>query len=203
MSICIAAAWKCFIGGAVLKMKMMKLAVTIISLFLIGLAFYPTQRAEAGLPEQALSALKTLVKFLYSLASTLFPFISVFINTAGALIAGLFATSPEFFSGFLAGFIVMVLMGYVLFGILFPHSWFCMLILFLFGFPICIFDPIFVISLFFSIPIGVIVGLILGILSLSNIKTPAEQANIPLGALATGTVRREGGKWVIYPPAGG
>jgi len=184
-------------------MKMMKIAVIIISLFLIGLVFYPVPQVQATAAEQALGIAKTIVKFLYSLASTLFPFISVGINTIGALIAGLFATSPEFFSGFLVGFIIMVLMGYILLGIPFPHSWFCMAITSLFGVPICIFDPIFLISLPGGCIMGIVAGILLGILNLTNIKTPAEQANIPLGALATGTVRREGGKWVIYPPTGG
>ena len=202
MSICIVVVRKCFIGGAVLKMKMMKLAVITISLFLIGLAIHPTEqvKAQEGAAGQALGIVKSIISGFYSLITQIVPFISVFINTGGALIAGLFATSPEFFSGFIPGFVAMVLMGYLLLAWL-PTPFFALLITFFTGFPAMIVDiPLFYISLLWGLPVGVVVGFILGILNLANIPTPAEQANIPIEALATGTVRREGGEWVIYPP---
>ena len=192
------AAWKCDVGGENI-MQMKSLGVVIISLALIGLIFYPAPKVEAQetLAEQILGIIKFIVNAIYSLISQLLPFVTVIISTFGALLAGLFATSPEFFSAFIAGFVCMIMMGYIAFGMFFPHSWIALLITFLTGFPICILDPIMWISFIVSIPIGIIVGIILGVFNLMNLKTPAEKMNIPLEDLSLGTMYREDGEWKI------
>ena len=185
-------------------MQMKRLGVVIISLALIGLIFYPAPKVMAAesLAEQLLGLAKMIVGMIYSLISQLLPFLTVIISTFGALLAGLFATSPEFFSAFIAGFVCMIMMGYITFGIPFPHSWIALLITFLTGFPICILDPIMWISLIASIPIGIIVGIILGAFNLMNLKTPAEQMKIPLKELSVGTIHRESGEWIIKTTGG-
>ena len=192
------ATWECDVGGENI-MQMKRLGVLIISLALIGLIFYPAPKVEAQdtLAEQVLGIIKFIANAIYSLISQLMPFITVIISTLGALLAGLFATSPEFFSAFIAGFVCMIMMGYMVFGMFFPHSWIALLITFLTGFPICILDPIMWISFIVSIPVGLIVGIILGAFNLMNLKTPAEQMNIPLEELSQGTIHREDGEWII------
>ena len=174
----------------------MKFLVVILSLAMIGLMFYPAP-VEADMASQLLGILKLIVGITYSLISQLLPFLTVIISTFGALLAGLFATSPEFFSAFIAGFVAMVAMGYMAIGMFIPHCWFMLLVTFFTGFPIALIDPIMWISLIVSIPVGLGVGIMLGVFNLMNLKTPAEEMNIPLEELAVGRLQIVDGEWII------
>lgn len=136
-----------------------------------------TQKAKAQVAEEGFSIFSVCIRAIYVICGQFIPVISLVINTLSVLFSSFFYTAPEFTTGFLAGFFFAVLATYAI-TFIWPGTLINLIILLFTGIPIFVFiDPVFYLCLIISIPLGIILGLFLGVANLVRRPTPLEYVN--------------------------